>query len=68
MPKIAKSLSDAAARKLKHPGKTDKPKVHAVGSVPGLMIQITPAGARAGCYGQASVAGSVTWAWARIQR
>jgi integrase len=46
MPKVAKQLSDAAVRKLKHPGKTDKPKVYAVGGVPGLMIQITPAGAK----------------------
>ncbi|MFI0847267.1 tyrosine-type recombinase/integrase [Mesorhizobium sp. IMUNJ 23232] len=40
MPKIAKELNALAVRRLTEPG------VHAVGGVSGLMLQITPTGAR----------------------
>lgn len=47
MPKIAEPLSDAAVRKFKHPGPAVKlNRTLAVGGVAGLLLQITPSGAR----------------------
>lgn len=45
MPKRADSLSAMAIKKMTHPGGT-KPVTRAVGDVPGLLLQITPGGAK----------------------
>lgn len=45
MPKIAKEMKAAEVRNLKHPGHGGNAKV-AVGGVPGLVLQITPTGAK----------------------
>ncbi|HHG89434.1 MAG TPA: DUF4102 domain-containing protein [Devosia sp.] len=45
MPKVAKSLSALEIKRLKHPGKGRNYTV-AVGGVAGLMLQITPSGAK----------------------
>lgn len=44
MPKIAKELSAVEVKRITKPG------LHAVGGVPGLMLQITPAGSRSWIY------------------
>lgn len=48
MPRVAKQLSHAAVRALKHSGTSDKPEVYNVGGegVRGLLLQISPSGAR----------------------
>ena len=45
MPRVAKELSALDIKRLKHPGR-GKNAVFAVGGVAGLMLQITPTGAR----------------------
>ncbi len=46
MPKIAKKLSRSDIEELRHSGKGSSPERHAVGNVPGLMIQVTPNNAK----------------------
>ncbi len=45
MPKAVAEMGDLAVRRLKHPGGSHNATV-AVGGVPGLLLQITPSGAR----------------------
>lgn len=58
MPKVARTLSNAEVKALKHPGGTDKPVAFAVGGEPGLMVQITASGARSWLL-RCSIAGKV---------
>jgi integrase len=46
MPKIAKKLKDAEVKSLKHEGSKNAHTLHAVGDVPGLMLQITVNGGK----------------------
>ncbi|HEU5046533.1 MAG TPA: integrase arm-type DNA-binding domain-containing protein [Rickettsiales bacterium] len=46
MPKLAKELSALAIKNIKHSGKNNNPERYAVGSVPGLLLQVTPNNAK----------------------